>query len=1026
MADRTGASTRMSPPILHCQNCESLVSVFDQYCGVCEVALAALRWSLPGEKDWQSGNGHVAVHAGATSAGVAFRNVGAVPAGLVLRIGDMSSLPDWIDHRSLSEGLGREPLILEGGDDRTVEIPIHPERLARFFASDEGSRPGSRQRQARLLFMTNLHEERNGLWTSIPFEVVLLLARPPRIAPASSFYRFLAVERLAGEGLEHEIEIFNETIRKIELARGTIVNDRASTPPGYEFVSWESLVRGAPLEPPAIEASSSWKGALRLGDPGLSPERLGWFAFTLEYPIQSPLDMSPISIQCRVEGRLGRGPTLEAQGPRTLGIPLNGLQREHVFTLRNPGQIPVAVEAVEVWRDRKGMVGQAPERDWLALSGLSPGDVLGPGETRALVVRSHPARRPSDEFDEAVCRRTLRVRHDGLAGPAAGRWLELEILATFGKAVEVLAGIDFGTTNSVVCVGGLRGSYPLSLEFGPKSRQDHRIRSLMYFDSQGLKGDAEPFLFGDDANSSAAIRPENLVRSIKSVVARDPRARYVFYQRIAGQSELPVTKTPHELLDLFISELRERSEHGVSYLPAEAYEALEVDLGTQLTFSRAVFSHPVEMPGEARQALMLAAHRAGINEATKDVDEFFEQHCIDEATASVLAYCGARVQGQALVESEPGDCERVLSFDMGGGTTDLAAVEILNMATLLADPEGEIPVTVKLEDKAGSRFGGDDLDRALALRMLSEIRRKSERDGAPVAIDEIRRALQAGSYPAFQVDYQRRHGTLDSGTETRVEDVVSSLYKLADTVLTEAETAKCALTSLESVTSILPGTGWPREKSDPQAESANFEIQVLRTDFEEMVRAKLKDRLPLLDGVVLGAGWEWPSVTTLLFTGQSARIPVIREEVARYVTQHRGEKAPPLLRIDPGQGGFDPKNCVAIGAVLWGTSGNAGSWLEIQDRVRGRLTFDVRTEMGPRLRPVKGLQKGQALPAKGTVKIQKGSTELKLFREGKKGIHARFRFAPLREGGEITVWVRGLGDYFVEVDGQEIKGEVLS
>lgn len=1011
----------MSCPNLICQSCESPVSIFDQYCGVCAVALAALRWSLPGVAGWQSGNGHVAVHAGSTSAGVSFRNDGVVPAGLVLRMDDLSSLPDWVDRRSLDERLGREPLILEGGDERAIEIPILPECLASFFASEEGSRPGSGRRTAHLPFVTNLHEWKDGLWTSRPFEVVLLLARPPRIAPAGSFYLFLPVERLAGEGLEHEIEIFNETIRDVEVGRGMITDDRASTPPGYEFVSAEALVRRAPLEMPAIPAGDSRKGTLQLVDPGISQERLGWFAFTLEYPIQSPLGMS--QIRCRVDGRIGRGPTLEVLGPRTLWIPLDRLQLEHVLTLRNPGQIPVAVGSIEVWREHGGREDKAPERDWLALSGLSQGDMIGPGEVRTLAVRAFPSRRPRDEFEESVCRRFLRILHDGLAGADGGRWLELEILATFGKAEEVLVGIDFGTTNSVVCIGGLRGSYPLRLEFGPESPQDHRIRSLMYFDSQN--GGTEPFLFGEEANSSAAIRPENLVRSIKSVLASDPRVRYVFYQRIAGQSELPVTRTPHELLDLFISELRERSEHGVSYLNAGAYETLDIEMGTQLTFSQAVFSHPVQLPKEARQALVQAAQGAGINEGTQDVDEFFERYCIDEATASVLAYCGARVQGKALAEGKPGDRERVVSFDMGGGTTDLAAVEILNMGTFLDDPEGEVPVTVNLEDKAGSRFGGDDLDRALALRILSEIRRKSELEGAPVVIDEVRRAIEAKVYPSFQIDYQRRHETTSS--EKHVEDTVASLYKLADMVLIEAEKAKCALTtSLERVTSTLPGTGWPREKSDPKVESANFEIQILRTDFEAMVQAMLTDKLALLDSVVHGADWEWPSVTTLLFTGQSTRIPVIREEVSRYVANRRGAGAPSLLRIDPDQGGFDPKTCVSFGAVLWGTSRNAGSWLKIENRARGRLTFDVKASMGPRLRPIKGLEKGQTFPAEGSIKVQKGSTELKLFREGKKGIHARFRFAPVREEGKILVRVEGLGDYFAVVDGQEIKGEVLS
>jgi molecular chaperone DnaK (HSP70) len=1018
----------MPPTLLSCPTCQSRVSDFDQYCGVCGTVLTRLRWSTPEEDGWHSGNGHVAVLATARSAGVRFRNEGVVPAGLVLQAEDIAQLPDWIDRERLTEQF----LVLwpSSGEDTEIptvelEIPLVPARLAPLFEAQESEAPSDRHREAQLRFLTNLTELRDGRWTSHPFELTLLAARKPWISPAGSLYRFLPIERLAGDGIEHRLALHNEAVQDLELTEVQISDDPEPGPPGHLRLQGDAILHRRPLERQRIAAGAIWTDVLRLSIEGMPSGTVGWFSVRVEYLGESADGRERHSISCRVQGRVGRGPTLRAMGPSALAIPLERIREEHSLAVENTGQIPVAVEAVELLRERHGQEVAAPERDWLSVTGLASGDVLEPGEVRRLALRLQPALRPRDELEVADSLRRIRVRHDGLPQPAQS--LDLEIAANFGRAEVFTAGIDFGTTNSVVCIVSQDRAYSLRLEGSLDSPSD-RIRSLMYFESNAPGSQTEKFYFGDEAFSSAAIRPENLVRSIKTVVARDPETRYVFYKRTAGLQR--VIKTPQDLLNLFISELRSRAECGVNELPVDAYRDLELEIGTQIILSQAVFSHPVAINLEARRALMEAAHRAGINETVQEVDDFFEHNCIDEATAAVLAYVQGRVQDPPILDVPLTDRERVLCFDMGGGTMDLAAVEILHMASFFADPTVNTHVVVNLEAKGGARFGGDDLDEILADRILTEVQTQSEALGAPVLLEDLQRAIRSHSYSDFKIAFQLRHGARTEperpSEETRTEDEALALYKRASEILISAEAAKRKLFATAEGESIdLPGTGWPRRRSDAQAEAKNFEIVLQRADFEPQVRERVRNHLPLLDRVVSGAGWEWPSVTTLLFTGQSSHIPVIREEVTRHVTERRGE-APPLLRIEPGLARFDPKNCVAIGAAIWGANRNNGSWLEIHNHVRERLTFDLEMRIGPRFRPVPGLQKGQSLPAEGAVAVHKGTSELKLYRDGNKEHHVRFRFSPLREEGELTVRVKGLSDYTVIVDGQEFKGEVRS
>src|SRR5262249_9232191 len=148
-------------------------------------------------------------------------------------------------------------------DFTELEIPLVPERLAPLFEGEESALPRNLEREAYLPFLTNLNELRDERWTSRPFKLTLLAARRPWLSPARSHYRFLPVERLAGDGLEHRIELHNETIQALDLVDVRITDDPDTEIPrvfrGLERLPPDAIVHRAALEQQQrIEAGGTW------------------------------------------------------------------------------------------------------------------------------------------------------------------------------------------------------------------------------------------------------------------------------------------------------------------------------------------------------------------------------------------------------------------------------------------------------------------------------------------------------------------------------------------------------------------------------------------------------------------------------------------------------------------------------------------------------------------------------------------------------------------------------------------------
>ncbi|HSK77376.1 MAG TPA: Hsp70 family protein, partial [Thermoanaerobaculia bacterium] len=750
---------------------------------------------------------------------------------------------------------------------------------------------------------------------------MLVLARQPWAQPAASLYRFLPVERLR-EGVVHEIQIHNAAATSTELVRITIEDEPVAPPPGYERIFAESLLQPGARLPLSIEAGTMWTHPLllRAGELPLPESSLGWFSAIVRHELL--FNSEPQEVVTRLSGALGRGPSLELQGSGSITATGPDHETQHSFTFRNPGQIPVEVQEVRVLRGHDGHDGPAPNPDWLVLAGLEAGDVVGPGEERTLVVRYRPEARPPDELLHERNRRAILIRHDGWQDATARQQL-CRVVAIFGGAQEGTLGIDFGTSNSVACLMGEERAYPLILEIDGK--RPEQLASLMYFnDSLAGVPRPEPVLYGEEARGAANTEPANLVRSIKTVVIDGARTEYSFQRKGADGNVQNLSLTPQGLLNLFIRKLRTLAEHGVEHLSPEILDEERLS-DRRVTFRNAVFSHPVEMTDTMKEALMQAAHSAGINTDIQTPEEFFQERCVDEATAAVLAYINQVLldHSQGEDERELKDLERILCIDVGGGTTDIAAVAVKDMA---AYRDGTAPkVTVELWTRDGDRrFAGDALDRLLAKEILGQIEEQSREQGAPVLVEEVMYAILSPSFMAYQLHFKERFKG-DSRRRNAVQTDAHAAYSLAARVLEAAEAAKQAFTSEAQVTKSFTGSGWPRLQDDPSAAAKNFEVVLKREVFEKIVRRELGQRFRRLNAVIAGARWEWTSVTTLLLTGQSMKSAIIRQPVVEYVREKMGEAAETLVVVEPADApgasnGFDPKACVAIGAAIWGIS----------------------------------------------------------------------------------------------------------
>ena len=233
-------------------------------------------------------------------------------------------------------------------------------------------------------------------------------------------------------------------------------------------------------------------------------------------------------------------------------------------------------------------------------------------------------------------------------------------------------GIDLGTTNS--CVAVIEGGEPVVIANAEGART---TPSVVAFAKNGER------MVGQVAKRQAITNPDRTVSSIKREMGSDYKVS------IDGKQY-----TPQEISAMILQKLK---------TDAEAY------LGETVT--SAVITVPAYFTDAQRQATKDAGKIAGL-----DV-----KRIINEPTAAALSY-----------GIDKGDEQKVMVYDLGGGTFDVSIIE-------MGDGVQEVLATA-----GNNRLGGDDFDKRIMDWLVSSFKMETGVDlsGDKMAMQRLKEAAE--------------------------------------------------------------------------------------------------------------------------------------------------------------------------------------------------------------------------------------------------------------------------------------------
>lgn len=345
-------------------------------------------------------------------------------------------------------------------------------------------------------------------------------------------------------------------------------------------------------------------------------------------------------------------------------------------------------------------------------------------------------------------------------------------------------GIDLGTTNS--CVAVYEGG---EAKIIPNKEGKNTTPSVVAFTDKG------EVLVGDPAKRQAITNPAKTISSIKRIMGlmmneENAKAAHdkVTYNIVNkdGMAAVDVDGkiyTPQEISAKILAKLKEDAE---SYLGS--------------TVTDAVITVPAYFNDAQRKATKDAGTIAGLNVL----------RIINEPTASALAY-GLESKGD----------EKVLVYDLGGGTFDVTVLEI---------SDGTFEV---LSTDGNAFLGGDDFDNKI-------------------------------------VDYLNAEFKASHGIELKNDKM--ALQRLKDA----AENAKKELSSSSETEINLPFI------TMTQAGPQHLVIKLTRAKFESMIDSLLDETIDHIKVALKDAGLSNGEVKEIIMVGGSTRVPKAQEMVSAY------------------------------------------------------------------------------------------------------------------------------------------------
>lgn len=270
-----------------------------------------------------------------------------------------------------------------------------------------------------------------------------------------------------------------------------------------------------------------------------------------------------------------------------------------------------------------------------------------------------------------------------------------------------IIGIDLGTTNSVVAI--MEAGSPKVIH----SSEGTNTTPSVVVPSQNL--------VGVPAKRQQVVNPKNTIFSIKRLMGRkytDPEV-----QQLKKTLPYEMVATPTGLAGI--------EAEGKIYTPQEISAKIlgklrsEAEKFTGTTITDAVITVPAYFNDSQRTATKEAGQIAGLN----------VKRIINEPTAAALAY-----------GLDKNKSEKIVVFDLGGGTFDVSILEI---------SEGVFEVKSTNGD---THLGGDDFDQKVIVWLLDEFRKETGID-----LSNDRQAMQRLKDAAEKAKIE-----LSSTTETEI------------------------------------------------------------------------------------------------------------------------------------------------------------------------------------------------------------------------------------------------------------------
>ncbi len=331
-------------------------------------------------------------------------------------------------------------------------------------------------------------------------------------------------------------------------------------------------------------------------------------------------------------------------------------------------------------------------------------------------------------------------------------------------------GIDLGTTNS--CVAVLEGGEPTII---PNAEGNRTTPSIVAFAKNGER------LVGETAKRQAITNPERTISSIKREMGQD------HHVEIDGRKY-----SPQEISAMILGKLK---------ADAESY------LGEKVT--EAVITVPAYFTDAQRQATKDAGKIAGLE----------VKRIVNEPTAASLSY------GLDKTDQH----QKILVFDLGGGTFDVSILEI-------GDGVFEVLAT-----NGNNHLGGDDFDKCV-------------------------------------MDFMAEQFKAEHGIDLRTDKMSKQRLKEA------AEKAKKELSSTQTTNVNLPFI------TASAAGPLHLDMDITRAKFDQLTSDLVNKTLDPTRKAIKDAGITTGELAQIILVGGSTRIPAVQEAVKKITGKdaHKG------------------------------------------------------------------------------------------------------------------------------------------